>query len=87
MALLVVSMWLLARRRQAWFTLLPAAFMTVTTLGALVYLFYTDYLPKQNSILMVTDVVLILLAGVMIVLAIISLARRRYQAEPEPAAP
>jgi len=82
MALLVVSMWLLARRRQAWFTLLPAAFMTVTTLAALVYLFYTDYLPKQNSILMVTDVVLILLAGAMIVLAIISLARRRYQAEP-----
>jgi carbon starvation protein len=82
MALLVVSMWLLARRRQAWFTLLPAAFMTVTTLGALVYLFYTDYLPKQNSILMVIDVVLILLAGAMIVLAIVSLARRRYQAEP-----
>ena len=31
---------------------------------------------------MVTDVVLILLAGAMIVLAILSLARRRYQAEP-----
>ena len=87
MALLVVSLWLLARRRQAWFTLLPAAFMTVTTLGALVYLFYTDYLPKQNWTLMATDIVLILLAGAMIVLAIVSLARRRYQAEPEPAAP
>ena len=72
------SLWLLARKRQAWFTLLPAAFMTVTTLGALVYLFYTDYLPKQNSILMVIDVVLILLAGAMVVMAIVSLITRRY---------
>ena len=77
MALLVVSLWLLGRRRQAWFTLLPAAFMTVTTLGALVYLFYTKYLPGKNLALMITDVVLVLLAGAMIVLAIVSFARRR----------
>jgi len=47
-----------------------------------VYLFYTDYLPKQNWPLMVTDIVLILLAGAMVTLAIVSLARRRYQTEP-----
>jgi len=77
MALLVVSMWLLARGRQAWFTLLPAAFMTATTLGALVYLFYTKYLPGENLVLMITDVLLIVLALAMLVLAGVTFVRRR----------
>ena len=78
MALLVISLWLLARKRQAWFTILPAIFMTVTTLGALVWLFLNNYQPTGNVALMVTDVVLVLLAGAMVVMAIVSLITRRY---------
>jgi carbon starvation protein len=78
MALLVISLWLLARRRQAWFTILPAAFMTVTTLGALAWLFIYEYLPKANVALMVTDVVLVVLATAMVVMAIRTLVTRRY---------
>ncbi len=82
MALLVVSMWLLARGRQAWFTLVPAAFMTATTLGALVYLFYTKYLPGGNVSLMIADVVLIVLALAMLVLAAVTLVRGRRRPLP-----
>jgi len=78
MALLVISLWLLGRRRQAWFTLLPALFMTATTLGALIWLFFYNYLPKANVTLMVTDAALVLLAGAMVVMAAASLLTRRY---------
>jgi carbon starvation protein CstA len=33
-----VSAWLLKRRRQAWFTILPAIFMVATTIAALLLL-------------------------------------------------
>jgi len=78
LVLLVVSMWLLGRRRQAWFAIVPAVFMTVTTLGALVYLFFTEYLPKRNMPLLITDIVLIGLALVMVVMVIRAFATRRY---------
>lgn len=38
LTLLAVSSWLLKRRRQAWFTILPAIFMVFTTVGALLIL-------------------------------------------------
>ncbi len=37
LALMVVSSWLLARRKPVWFTTLPAAFLLVTTVGALLW--------------------------------------------------
>jgi len=83
MALLVISLWLLARKRQAWFTLVPAVFMTVTTVGALLWLFFKNYLPGGNVALMVTDLVLVALAAAMIVLAVVALIRPR---PPEPEA-
>ena len=38
LALIAVSAWLLKRRRQAWFTILPALFMVATTIAALLLL-------------------------------------------------
>lgn len=38
LTLLAVSSWLLQRRRQAWFTIIPAVFMVITTVGALLML-------------------------------------------------
>ncbi len=38
LTLLAVSSWLLKRRRQAWFTLIPAVFMVITTIAALLLL-------------------------------------------------
>jgi carbon starvation protein len=38
LALLAVTSWLLKRKRQAWFTLIPAIFMLLTTIAALLLL-------------------------------------------------
>jgi carbon starvation protein len=38
LTLLAVTSWLLKRKRQAWFTLLPAVFMVLTTIAALLFL-------------------------------------------------
>ena len=38
LALIAVSAWLLKRRRQAWFTIVPAIFMVLTTIAALLML-------------------------------------------------
>ena len=85
LVLLVISLWLLGRGRQAWFTIIPAVFMTTTTLGALVYLFFTEYLPQRNLPLLITDIALICMAAVMVVLAIHAFATRRYR-KTEPSA-
>jgi carbon starvation protein len=85
LVLLVISLWLLGRGRQAWFAIIPAIFMTTTTLGALVYLFFTEYLPQRNLPLLVTDIALICMAAVMVVLAIHAFATRRYR-KTEPSA-
>lgn len=86
MALLVISLWLLARGRQAWFTAVPAVFMTVTTTGALVWLLFHNYLPGGDVALIATDIVLIVLGAAMAVLTVVSLATRRYRAAAEAAA-
>jgi len=87
LVLLVTSLWLLGRGRQAWFAILPAIFMTTTTLGALVYLLFTEYLPQRNMPLLVTDIILICMALAMVVMAIRAFATRRYlKPQPEPAA-
>lgn len=61
--------------------------MTLTTLGALVWLFFNNYQPTGNVALMVTDVVLALLAGAMVVMAIVSLITRRYAKGEKDAVP
>jgi carbon starvation protein len=38
LALLAASSWLLKRQRQAWFTIIPAIFMVITTIAALLLL-------------------------------------------------
>lgn len=43
LSLIAVSTWLLTRHRQAWFTLLPAAFMIVTTIASLAIQFGKFY--------------------------------------------
>ena len=65
MSLLAVSAWLMLRKKQAWFTLIPAGFMLLTTLASLVILF-AQYIRQKNYVLAAADVVLFGLAvGVM----------------------
>jgi carbon starvation protein len=75
MALLTVSAWLLLRKRRNWFTLVPAAFMVVTTLASLVILL-VGYAKKANYILMAADLLLLALSAGVVALALKTFLRR-----------
>lgn len=62
LSLTAVSVWLISRGKKAWFTLLPASFMMVTTIVSLIYLLKAKYIPECNFVLMVACFVLILLS-------------------------
>ena len=62
LALIAVSVWLVKRGKNIWFTVIPAIFMMVTTLYSLVVLLLEKYIPKQNIMLSVVDVLLIILS-------------------------
>ncbi len=65
MGLTVASIWLLQRGRKALYTLIPAAFMLITTLTMLVRLLFLKYIPNAGSMLalLVTDVVVLILSA------------------------
>lgn len=68
LALIAVSVWLVQRNKTAWFTILPAVFMMVTTIYSLFILLIEKYLPKNNIMLSVVDILLMILSiGVVII--------------------
>ncbi len=62
LSLLAVSAWLNLRGRASWFTMVPAVFMLLTTIAALVYYLVVAYIPGGNVVLVVTDLILLVLA-------------------------
>ncbi|MFH1748195.1 MAG: carbon starvation CstA family protein [Planctomycetota bacterium] len=69
LALIVATCWLVARQRPIWYTLLPALFMLVTAVTALIRELVTKYIPgwPGTAPLAVTAiVVLIMTAGIVI---------------------
>jgi len=70
LALIAVSAWLAKRKKTAWFTILPAIFMMVTTIYSLISLLVNKYIPKNNVALSLVDILLIILAFGVIYLAL-----------------
>ncbi|MEW5944795.1 MAG: carbon starvation CstA family protein [bacterium] len=69
LVLIAVAVWLVNRRKPVWFVVLPALFMTVTTIASLVYLLAEKHLKTMNYPLIVSDALLIALsAGVLVML-------------------
>ncbi len=66
LTLVVISSWLLSQKKHAKFTLIPAIFMLVTTIGALGWQFGKFYRDK-NWFLVGVDIVLVALAFAMMV--------------------
>ena len=83
LTLVGVSVWLAARGKPTYFTLIPAACMMLTTVTGLALLLVRTYIPKGNVPLIVADVLLMLLAIGVAVLAIRKLSELRKR----PAAP
>jgi len=79
LALIAVSVWLIYRKKNAWFTILPAIFMMATTICSLVYLLFEKYLPKKNIALSVVDLLLVLLSIGVIYVALNKWAEFRKQ--------
>lgn len=79
LALITVSVWLLKRGKNALFTVLPAAFMTVTTIASLVYLLKTRYIPSGNVLLVAISSALIALSAGVVVLAWRNIAGTRQE--------
>ena len=76
-ALIAVSAWLAKRKKTAWFTVLPAIFMMITTIYSLFSLLINKYIPKGNMALAVTDIALIILSIGVIILALQSWRKQR----------
>lgn len=70
LALITVSVWLLKRGKNALFTIVPAAFMIITTVASLVYLIEAKYLTSGNALLTALAGGLILLAVGIAVIAL-----------------
>lgn len=70
LALIAVSVWLVNRKKTAWFTVLPAVFMMITTIYSLIILLFDKYLPKHNIMLSVVDILLIVFSTGVIFLSI-----------------
>jgi carbon starvation protein CstA len=76
LGLITISVWLITKGKKYLFTLLPAAFMIVTTIFALLYVLDSTYLKQMNYLLAVTDILLIALALILVVIAIRVIIRK-----------
>ena len=80
LTLIAVTIWLHVAGKKSWFTLIPAVIMMLTTIGALTYTLFVKYLPDGNIALVTTNLILLLLAVGVIVLAF----RRFFQPSARP---
>jgi len=62
LTLIAVSVWLAYRGKPTLITLIPAAFMMITTLASLYMLLVNNYLPAHNKPLIAADLLLMLLS-------------------------
>jgi carbon starvation protein len=74
LALIAVSVWLVKKGKNIWFTVLPAIFMMATTLYSLAVLLMEKYIPKHNIMLSVVDVLLIILS-----IGVIAMAYKKWR--------
>jgi carbon starvation protein len=68
LTLISVSVWLFVRGLKSWYTIVPAAFMTVTTIASLIYKLFQEYLPKGMWTVVVVDILLLMLSIALIML-------------------
>ena len=70
LTLIIVSFWLLSKKKNVWFTAIPAIFMIITTVAMLAILLVTRFIPQGNITLIIADLVLLGLSSGIITIAI-----------------
>jgi len=83
LTLLAISVWLFRKGKRYSFLILPAIFMMITTLASLLYLLFKIYLPNQNWMLTLVDLILMVLAGGVIILSVKSFFKQNSSASPK----
>lgn len=78
LGLITVSAWLLKRGKPAFFTVIPAVFMIVTTVASLIYLMKVKYLASGNMLLTALAGALIVLSAGIAFIAIKSTRQYRF---------
>lgn len=86
LALIAVSVWLINRGKNALFTIIPAIFMTVTTIYSLSILLFEKYLPQKNYILFGVALLLIVFSLGVVFMAIKKWIELRNNSEEKKAA-
>jgi len=76
LTLIAVSVWLHRAGRRNWFTIIPAMVMLATTIASLVYALVVKYAPTGNTLLAVTDILLLALAVGVLALSVKKLFSR-----------
>ncbi len=76
LTLITITIWLTIRGLKNWFTIIPAIFMSLTTICSLILLLFTKYLKTQNYILICADIILLILAGWLGVISIIRIKKK-----------
>ncbi len=76
MGLLAITAWLVLRGKKLGFVMLPAAFMVITTVASLAFLFF-HYLSSESYILVLADILLLVLSVGVIILFVRTIAARR----------
>jgi carbon starvation protein len=62
LTLIAISAWLHRAGKRSWFTVIPALAMLATTIASLGYSLVVKYIPTGNTLLAVTDILLLALA-------------------------
>jgi carbon starvation protein len=78
LTLIAVSVWLLERKKNAWFAIIPGVFMLITTMIALVYMLVHSYIPTHNVTLMVADILMLALSVGTVVITINDLRKQAF---------
>jgi len=68
LTLISLTVWLYVRGLKSWFTIVPAIFMTITTVVSLVYKLFQEYIALRMWTVAAVDVVLLMLSVALIVL-------------------
>jgi carbon starvation protein len=80
LTLLGISVWLFRKGKSCSFLIIPAIFMMITTIVSLLYLLFKIYLPHQNWMLTLVNLMLIGLAMGVIILSTKSFFNKRSSA-------
>lgn len=70
LTLIIVSFWLLSKKKLIWFTIIPAIFMIVTTITMLFIMLITRFIPQGNVTLIIVNLVLLGLSSGIIIISI-----------------